>query len=175
MVHPGQHLPLSSPVALRFIGDDHPRDVRRAFAQLTEEFLGGFLVALALHQDVEDVAVLIDRPPEVMPLSTHRAKHLVEVPRVTRSGAPATPLICVRLAKFATPLADRFVRHTDAAGTQQFFDIPVAEAKPVVQSHAMTDDLGWEAVSLRAVRWGRYVHTTSMSHLKELNKLTMPI
>jgi hypothetical protein len=42
------------------VGDDASRGVPQAFEQLAKEHLGGNLVPPALHQDVEDVAILIE-------------------------------------------------------------------------------------------------------------------
>jgi hypothetical protein len=39
----------------------------------------------------------------------------------------------------------------DATGEQQLFNIPVAETEPVIQPHAVADDLGREAVVRVAV------------------------
>jgi hypothetical protein len=61
MLYPGQHLALHRAVALEPIRNKHPRDILTAFEELAEELLGGPLVTPALHQNVEDVPVLIHR------------------------------------------------------------------------------------------------------------------
>ena len=53
-----------------------------------EEFLRCFLVAPALHQDIEDVVVLIHGPPEVIASTIDGQKRFVHVPLVTRPRAP---------------------------------------------------------------------------------------
>src|SRR5215813_12314692 len=82
-----EHLALRRAIAFEFIGDDHAWHVEHAFEELAEELLRRLLVAPALHQDVEDVVVLIDGAPQVMTLPLNGQKHLVEVPRVTWLGA----------------------------------------------------------------------------------------
>jgi hypothetical protein len=99
---------------------------------LAGKFLRRRLVPPALHQDIEDMAVLIDRPPEVVPLTTNREKDLIQMPRTTSLGTPAPQLISIRLPELPVPLPDGFVRHHDPAGEQERFDITVAEAEPVV-------------------------------------------
>jgi hypothetical protein len=66
-------------------------------------------IASALHQNVEHVIVLVNSPPQVMPLTMDREKHLIQVPLIARPRAPVPELIGVGLPKFLTPLADRFV------------------------------------------------------------------
>src|SRR5262245_12039250 len=68
MFHPGENVALSSSVALEFVGDDHARDVGQSLEQLTKELLRGPLIPPTLDQDIEYVPVLIDCPPEIMPL-----------------------------------------------------------------------------------------------------------
>ena len=66
MFRPGQYLALGSPIAFELVGHDDTRHIREALEQLAKELLGRLLVATALHQDIEDVVVLIHRPPQVM-------------------------------------------------------------------------------------------------------------
>ena len=83
-----QNLPLCRAVACKLIGDDHSGDILTAFEELAEEFLRRFLVPPSLHQDIEDIAVLIHRPPEVMSFAMNSEEDLVQVPFVARPGAP---------------------------------------------------------------------------------------
>ena len=152
MFHPGQDLALRGAIALQFIRDDHPRHVGQPFEQLAEEFLRGLLVPATLDQNVQHVAVLIHGTPQVMPCPMDSEKHLVQVPLVARPRTPAPELIGIGLSKFPAPLPDRFVGDDDATGEQQLFDIPVAEAKAVVQSDAMTHNFGWKTMVFVALR-----------------------
>jgi hypothetical protein len=165
MFHTGQHLALSRTVALEPIRNEHTGCVLAPCEQLPEEFLRGLLVAAALHQDIQYMAVVIHGPPEIVPLTTNREKHLIQVPLVTRSGAPPAELIGIGLPKLLAPLPNRFVRDEDATGEQQLFDIAIAQAKVEVYPDTVADDLGRETVVLLAV--GEYwcVHPPSISRL----------
>jgi len=101
--YPREDLSLGGPVARQFIGDDHAWYGGQPLGQFAEELLRSLLVAPTLHQDVEHVALLIHRPPEIMPLVLNCQKHLIQMPFV--SGPRATPpeLIGILLAKFAAP------------------------------------------------------------------------
>src|SRR5215831_10126128 len=106
MFNARQELPLGGPVAFELIGDEHPWDILTAFEELAEKLLRGLFVPTALDENVEDITVLIHRPPEIMPLLVDRDEHLVQMPFIARPGAPVTQLIGVCLAKLPTPLAD---------------------------------------------------------------------
>jgi hypothetical protein len=73
----GQALPLCRPIAFEFIGDEHPWDVLASFEELAEELLGRVLVPSALHEDIEDSAVLIHGPPQIMAFLVDRDEHLI--------------------------------------------------------------------------------------------------
>src|ERR687888_986211 len=82
VLHSRQDLALRRTVALELVRDDHPWHVLKPLEQLAEKLLRGVLVAPALHQDVEDVVVLIDSVPQVMAFTMDGEKHLIQVPRV---------------------------------------------------------------------------------------------
>jgi hypothetical protein len=108
-------------------------------------------IATLLHQNIENIPVLIDRPSEIMALVIDREEDLVEMPYVAESGTSAPELVGIRLPERAAPFADGFIGHDHPTGQQQLFDIAVAETEPVVQPHAMADDPDRKAVILVAV------------------------
>jgi hypothetical protein len=140
MFHTGQDLALRGAIALQFIRDDHAWHVGQALQQLAEKLLRRFLVAAALHENIEHVTILIDGAPEIMPRAVDREQDLIQVPLVARLGAPATELIGIRLPELLAPLPDRFVGDGDSTSEQQLFDIAIAEAEAIVQPDAMADD-----------------------------------
>lgn len=75
--------------------------------EFANEPFGRRLIATALDQDIENTALLIDRPPEIVPLAVNRKKYLVHMPLVSRPRALATQLVRVGLTQLTTPLADR--------------------------------------------------------------------
>ena len=80
VLDPRHHLPLGRAIARQLIGDQHPGCSALALEQLTQQALGGALVASALHQHVEHEAVLVDRPPQPVLLADDGDRDLVEVP-----------------------------------------------------------------------------------------------
>jgi hypothetical protein len=152
MCDAGQDCPLCRAIALQLGGHHHPRHVLAPFEEPAEELLRSVLLAAALPQEIQAVAVLIHRPPEVVALALDGEKDLIEMPCVTGLRTPIAELMGSRLAEFATPFPNRFVRDADAPSNQQLFDIPVAETDPLVPPDPMADDLGGKAGVLLAVR-----------------------
>lgn len=73
---------------------------------------------MALHQDIEDMALLLHRPPLIVTFAIDDEKYLVEVPLIVRPGMPAPELVGILLAELHAPLPDGFVGHDDPTGAQ---------------------------------------------------------
>jgi len=84
MRHRRHELAVRHLVAGELVGDDHPGHVPQARAQAAEELLCGHRVSARLDQNVERVAVLVDRAPQVPLCAVDRDEHLIEVPCVAR-------------------------------------------------------------------------------------------
>ena len=148
MLHPRQYLALGRPVALQLVGDDRTRYVLQALEQLAEEFLGCFLIAPALHQDIEDVVILIHSSPQIIALTIYGQKDLVQVPLVTGPGPTAPQPVGIVLSELLTPSANGFVGHDDAAFHEDLLYVAVAQGETVVEPDPMADDFAGKAVVL---------------------------
>src|SRR5215475_4726822 len=115
MLDPWEHLPLRRTVALQLVRNNDPRHILQALQQLAEKLLRRLFVAAALHQNIQDIIVLIHRPPQIMAFAMDRKKNLIQMPLVSRPRATASQPIGVVLSKLPTPLTDGFVGHGDAA------------------------------------------------------------
>jgi hypothetical protein len=146
MLDTGQDFPLRRAIALELVRDGHPWHIGQALEQLAEELLGGGLVPARLDQDIEDVAVLIHGPPQIVAGTIDGEEHLIQVLLIAWPGVPPTQPIGILLPESQTPLPDGFVGHNDPTGEQHLFDIPVSQAEAVMQPDTMTDDLSREAV-----------------------------
>jgi hypothetical protein len=99
------------------------------------------LIPTALDQNIQDVAVLIDGPPEVVPCPIDGEEDFIEMPLITALGTPVSQLIGIRLPELQTPLTDGFIRDKDPTGEQQLFDIAIAQAETEIEPDRMADDL----------------------------------
>ena len=64
--HGRHHGPTSRRIAAQLVRDQTSRYRSLAFQQLPEEARGGTPIAPGWHEDVDYVAVFVDRPPEIM-------------------------------------------------------------------------------------------------------------
>src|SRR4051794_30430572 len=147
VLDPGHQLLLGGRIARQLVRDQHARRPALALEELTQEALGGPLVAPALDQDVEYGALLVDRPPQPVLLARDLDLDLVQVPLVAGTGQPPADLVREALAELERPLPHGLVADRDAAGGQQLLDHPQGEREAEVEPDRVADDLGREAVA----------------------------
>lgn len=68
MLYVWEHVSLGSTVAREFIGDEDTGDVGATLEELAEKLHRCCFVPSTLHENIKDVAVLIDGAPQIMPL-----------------------------------------------------------------------------------------------------------
>jgi hypothetical protein len=107
-----------------------------------------------LYENIQDVAILIDRPLQIMPFAVDVEKDFIEVPFITRSRAPAAELMGIRLPKFSTPRPHRLIGEDDAAFGHQLFNISVAQAEAEVEPDTVADNLCRKPMTLIQDGWG---------------------
>ena len=69
-------------IAAKFVGDQPSGLIALAFDETAEEPFSRTVIAVALHQNVNDIAVLIDRPIQIVSLSLNGDKDFVDMPRI---------------------------------------------------------------------------------------------
>ena len=129
MFDTGQDFRLGRSVAFELVRHQDTWNVTQALEQFGEKPPGRLLVAPALHQHIQRVPLLIDRPPQVMVLALDRQHDLVQMPFVSTPGLAPTQHVRVGLAEFQRPLSDRLVRHENPAAGHQLFDVAKAQAE----------------------------------------------
>lgn len=107
MFHTGQDLALRRPLVVRLVRADHPRHIGQALRQLAKARLRGLLIPLPLHEDIQDVAVLIHRPPEIVPFTVDGEKHLIQTLRTPRSGPLVPQVMGIGLPALPAPIPHR--------------------------------------------------------------------
>jgi len=126
------------------------------FQHLAKEAHGGSAIAARLDQDVEEVAVLVHGPPQILLSAVDRHEDFIQIPRVAQLASSAPQLPRVVESESLTPVADCFVRDGDASLREQIFHITEAQAEAVIEPDRVADDLGLEAVSAVAGRLARH-------------------
>ena len=69
MLYPWEHLALGRAIALPLVCHDDAGHLRYALEHRTKKLLGRLLVPTALHENIQQVTVLIDGTPQIMTLA----------------------------------------------------------------------------------------------------------
>ena len=126
MLEVRQQFALGHAIALQLVRDEDAWRIMETVEEALEEALCRRAIAAALHQDVEDHAVLIHGAPEIARLALDADEDLIEVPLVTGPRPAATEIVGEGRAGLQAPATDAPVRDDDAALGQQQFNIPQA-------------------------------------------------
>src|SRR5918998_883927 len=100
-----------------------------------------------------------------MLLAIDLEKHFVTVPLVARLRTPPTQLLGELLAKFATPLAHRFVGDDHAPCSQELFDITIAEVEAMIEPNRMSDNFLGKPKTFVGWSNGVCFHAETMIHV----------
>ena len=173
MVHRRHDRPERRAVTLQFVDDNAKRNLALSLQELDKEAFRRTTVTPGLDEDVDHVAVLIHCTPEILPFAVDRNKDFVQEPRITETALSSLQFPCVLRTELRTPLSDCFVRNDDPAFREQIFHIAKAQAEPIVMPHGVTDDFGWESVSM--IGGSRAFHGFSLPSAGQLDNSVQPV
>ena len=156
--HRGHDAAASSTVAFQPVRHPLQRRALLPLEQLAKEPLGRVGVAVSLNQDVDHIPILVDGPSQIVPLTPDPNEDLVRVPDIAEWTLTTFELASVTRSDLSTPLPDGLIGDDDATLREQILHVTEAQGEPMVQPHAVADDLTGESIGGRAVRLG-FHHT----------------
>ena len=118
-------------IARQRVGDQAARDGALCFQELTEESDRSSSIPSGLHEDVDHIPILVNRPPPVLRPALNPHEQLIEIPRISLASPPPSPPSRILQSERQAPSADRLVRDVDAAVGEEVLDVPNTEAEPV--------------------------------------------
>ena len=80
VVHPWPYLACSATVAFELIRHDDAWHTPQALEQPAKALFRGLRMVLTLHQDIPDMVVLIDGPPQVMAFAVNGQNQFIHMP-----------------------------------------------------------------------------------------------
>ena len=83
-------------------------------------------------QNIQDVAVLDHRPPEIAALPTNSDEDLIQLPDITQPAMPAPEVPSIGAPEFGIPQSDRLVGDCNDTLGEKIFDIPEAEGESMI-------------------------------------------
>ena len=137
----GRHdAPVGGGVAPQLVRHQLPWLAPLLLQKLAKEPFGYTGVAVSLNQDIDQVPVLIDGPPQIVSISSDPHEDLIQVPNVTQSILVEPESPSVLGAELPTPLPDGLVGDDDYPLREKLLNVAKTQGEPVVQPDAVTDD-----------------------------------
>jgi hypothetical protein len=146
----GHDRPMSRIITSKFIGDQPAWLPALAFEKTAEKAFSRTLIATALHENINAIAVLIHGTPQILALPLNGDKDFVYMPRIAQAALPFFEFARMVRPKLLTPLPNRFIRDGDPTFGEEFFDFTKAEAEPMVEPHCVADNFIGKPVALVA-------------------------
>lgn len=69
---------------------------------------------MALHKNINGIAVLVDGAPEIVALALNCDKDFIDMPSIPQPPFLFLDLACTGQPKLLTPLANGFIRHRNS-------------------------------------------------------------
>ena len=142
MRHPWHDGSMCHTVATELVGDEPKRFLSLTLHKLPQEFPRRTSVPTGLYENIDDVAILIHRAPQILTLPVNRDKDFVQEPGISEATLPSSQLPRVVWTELAAPLSNRFVRHDDASFGKQIFDLSEAQTELIIEPNGVADYFG---------------------------------
>ena len=139
--------PESGGIGGQLIGDRHLWCKAVLLQQLAHQPLGCPLVPARLDQDIEDLALLIDSPPQIHAPAGDPHDHLIQMPAIARTWPLLPQTSREERPELQHPAPDRFVGQVEPAFGKELLDIAVAQGEAQIEPDCVLDDRGREAMA----------------------------
>jgi hypothetical protein len=144
------------------------------FQQLPYQLQRRLCIPLRLHEEIQNLALIVDGTPQPMSLPSDNDGHFIEVPIVAGRWSHMTQVSSNWRTKFEEPAPDALVGNIEAPLGKQILHISIAQGKPGVKPNRVANDVRWKAVAAIGNRF--HLITLPPDHLlaKPIN-VTMPV
>jgi hypothetical protein len=100
-----------------------------------------------LHEQVENLAFVVNRAPQPELPARNRHGHLVEMPPRRWPWTSTAKLSSEQRPEFQNPSPHRFVGDIQTAHRKQIFDVAIAERETEIEPNGVPDDSGRKLVA----------------------------
>jgi len=152
-------------ITTEFVGKEPARFPTLTFDQTAKEADSGFFIASSLHENIDGIAILIDRTPEIVLGALNGDNGFIQMPGITQATLSLFLSSRIGRAKFQAPPPYRFVGHDDAPFSEEFFDFTEAQTETMIQPNSVADNLGWETKALVANGFGLHAEQSAKCEL----------
>ncbi len=147
------HLRLGRAVRAQFVSHQHIGGEALFLEQLAHQVHGCSLVAPSLHQEIENLAFIVDRPPEPEPPARNRHGLLVEMPARRWPRTATAKFAGEQRPEFQDPAPHCFVGDIQSTLSEQILDVAITEGETNIEPNRLSDDRRGELVAGKRDRY----------------------
>lgn len=141
-------LPDGSAIGTQFIGCDALGREALLFQQLAQQSRGRLGGAPGLDEEIQNLALIVNCPPEPMFAATDIDGHLIQMPARTWLRAALAQVARDKAPELQEPAPNRLVRDVDAAFGEHFLNVPERQREAGIDPDGMHDDRRRKAMAL---------------------------
>ena len=104
---------------------------------------------MLLKENVEDVSILVYRPPQPVGDPSDPHVHFIQMSPRTPSGFSVTQFLSQERSKFDVPLPQGLVADHDPALVEEFRHVTLTEREPMVEPQGVADDAQGKSMTVR--------------------------
>ena len=116
-----------------------------------EEAFSRCPIALRLQIHINNVAILVYSPPQIVLLAVDFHEDFIDEEGVAVTSVLALQSAGINRSEFYAPETDCFTADGDAALGQEIFDISVAEIETIVEPDSVGDDVRRKSVTFVSI------------------------
>ncbi len=110
-------------------------------------------IAFLLHQYINEITILINGSPEIMPLAMNVYKYLIHIPSITVLTGISLQTFAIYTPEFSAPRTNCFITDRNPSLRKKIFNITKAETKAVVYPNSILNNFWWKSMVFININW----------------------
>ena len=137
----------SDMIGPEFIGCDPSWRPPLLLQQLPHQLQRRLGIPLRLHEEIQNLALIVDGTPQPMAPTVNNEDHFIEMPIVAGRWSHMAQVASDRGTKFEEPAPYALVGNIEAPLGKQILHISKAQSEPGVEPNGVANDVRWKAVT----------------------------
>ena len=103
-----------------------------------------------MHEEIQNLAFIVDGTPQPMTLPSNTNDHFIEVPIVAGRWSHMAQVSSNRRAKFEEPAPYALLGNIQAPLRKRILHISITQSEPGIEPNGVANDVSWKAVAFKA-------------------------
>jgi len=117
------------------------------FEHPPEKALSSLPIAADLQKHIDHLAILVNCSPQILLPTLDLHEDFIDEKCIPIALVPAPQSPGILGSRFVAPQTNSFIANDNPSLSQQIFDIPIAEIKPMIEPHGISNDFRGKAMT----------------------------